>query len=287
MIFYKTVSAGNDFIHIAADEIERVSRGSLAAAICERNGGAGADGVVFYKIRPDRGAVDFEIFNRDGSEAELSGNGMAGLSALLFYLGEFTQQVVLHTRSGRKNHELLARNENKFRLKIEIGEADFSRADFFPFLQENKVCYEHEGVTFYPVSVGNPHAVVIPGQQLSFEEITATGKRLESAPIFPQKTNVEFVLPAGKTSGMYENGADCPVFYYERGVGHTQSSSTGSAAVFAVLQRLGLVKNRLTIAAGSDKIKIYAEEKIYIENITKIVYKGIYMNRENRDQVVC
>jgi diaminopimelate epimerase len=281
MIFYKTVSAGNDFIHIAADEVEPVSRGSLTAAICERNNGAGADGVVFYKIHPDEGFVDFEIFNRDGGEAELSGNGMAGLSALLFYRGEFKQEVVLHTRVGQKSHKLLKRNENEFRLKIEIGEADFSRADFFPFLQESKICYEHEGVTFYPVSVGNPHAVVILEKQLALQEMMETGKRLESAVIFPQKTNVEFVLPAGTRSG-----ADYPVFYYERGVGHTQSSSTGSAAVFAVLNRLGLVNDHLTIAAGSDKIKISAENKIYIENFTKIVYKGIYMNRLNRDQVV-
>lgn len=286
MIFYKTVSAGNDFIHIAADEVEPVSQRSLTAAICERNRGAGADGVVFYKIHPDEGFVDFEIFNQDGSEAELSGNGMAGLAALLFYLGEFKQEVVLHTRAGWKIHKLLERHENKFRLKIEIGEADFSRVDFFPFLQENKISYEHEGVTFYPVSVGNPHAVVILKKQLALQEMMEIGKRLESAAIFPQKTNVEVVLSAGTKSGSYESGADCPVFYYERGVGRTQSSSTGSAAVFAVLNRLGLVKNRLTIAAGSDKIKISAEKKIYIENITKIVYKGIYMNRVNRDQVV-
>jgi diaminopimelate epimerase len=281
MIFYKSVSAGNDFIHIESTGINRSSKADLVKNLCERHSGAGADGVVFYKIRDDEAGVNFEIFNRDGCEAELSGNGMAGLSALLFYLRKFENRMVLHTKAGIKRHELLQRKGNAFRLIIEIGAADFSNKAFFPFLKEEKIRYDHQGIMFYPVSVGNPHVVVILEKNLSHPDIMALGAKLENAEIFPQKSNVEFVLRSGEKTGMNKSGDECPVVYYERGVGHTQSSSTGSAAVFAVLQKLRVIKDRLTIITPVGKIKIFEKEVICIENFTKIVYKGKYLNYED------
>jgi diaminopimelate epimerase len=275
MIFYKTVSAGNDFLHIDGEEFAnfyaetgsgRMSKGHLAAQLCRRQSGVGADGVIYYRVKKD--SVDFEIFNRDGSEAELSGNGMAGVSALMFYLGKFKNQVVLNTRIGQKTHLLLKQEKNNFKLKIEIENPDFYNRDFFPFLQENKLEYTHENIRFYPVSVGNPHVVVILEKELPDETLSRMGQCLESAAIFPQKTNVELVF--------YKNKQNPRVFYYERGVGRTFSSSTGSAAVFAVLQKL-TSSHRLTIDTPGGKIKIYGKTCIYIENYSKIVYKGIYL----------
>jgi diaminopimelate epimerase len=275
MVFYKTVSAGNDFLHIDGEEVAgfnagkssgRVPKGHLAAQLCRRQTGVGADGVIYYAVKEN--SVDFEIFNRDGSEAELSGNGMAGLSALMFYLGTFKDRVVLNTRTGQKTHRLLKREKNNFKLKIEIEKPDFYNRDFFPFLQENKWEYTHENIRFYPVSVGNPHAVVVLEKELPDETLNRMGQCLESAAIFPRKTNVELVF--------YKNKRDCRVFYYERGVGRTISSSTGSAAVFAVLQKLTPIY-RLTIDTPGGKIKIYGKVHVYIESYTKIVYKGIYM----------
>lgn len=144
MIFYKTVSCGNDFILIDVDEYQSaaaagITKGQLAKKICTRHTGVGADGVVFYKISRDREPVDFEIFNQDGSDAELSGNGMAGLSALFFYLHQSGNQdhVVLNTKVGPKRNTCLHRDKNKFRLKIEIGAPNFQDHNFFPFLSKS------------------------------------------------------------------------------------------------------------------------------------------------------
>ena len=278
MIFYKTVSAGNDFLHIDMKELNvrkgngRVSRGHLAGHLCQRQTGVGADGVVYYAV--GKQGVDFEIFNRDGGEAELSGNGMAGLSALLFYLDIFKDRVTLNTRAGQKTHQLLQREKNNFKLKIEIGEPDFNNTDFFPFLEKNKTEYTHNSIRFHPVSVGNPHAVVLLDREQPDETLSRLGHILEKADIFPQKTNVELVV--------YENEENCRVFYYERGVGQTLSSSTGSAAVFAVLKKLKFIHDRLFIdmleSERKEKIKIYGKETVYIENFTKIVYKGVYLS---------
>lgn len=286
MVFYKTVSAGNDFLHIAVEDLaeflrlcpgrmagvtdlSKQSRGCLAELMCHRHTGAGADGVIYYSIGENE--MDFEIFNRDGSEAELSGNGMAGVSALMFYQGIFKDSLILNTRTGPKTHFMLERDGRDFRLKIEIGKPSFHNTTFFPFLEPEKLVYTHEQIRFHPVSVGNPHVVVLLEKELPDNELEKLGELLESADIFPMRTNVELVY--------YQDHENNRVFYYERGVGQTLSSSTGSAAVFAVLKKLGLLKGAesLTIATPDGKINIYGDTSIYIENFTKIVYKGILM----------
>ena len=321
MIFYKTVSCGNDFILIDKTEYQSaaaavITKGQLAKRICSRHTGAGADGVVYYKIFQDTMPVDFEIFNRDGSEAELSGNGMAGLSALFFYLNQpgDQDQVVLNTKAGPKRNTCLQRDKNKFHLKIEIGTANFQNHDFFPFLsisckslqkkqafemtplkerhqadrewvggatpflEKDKGGYRYNGITFYPVSVGNPHAVVLVEKDIAADKPGQIGQMLEGASIFPYKTNVELVLRTGAEPVDYEKGENFRVFFYERGVGQTRSSSTGSAAVFAVLQKLNLITHTLTIPYPGERIKISGKNTIYIENYTEIVYKGVYLS---------
>ncbi|MCU0289112.1 MAG: diaminopimelate epimerase [Acidobacteria bacterium] len=286
MNFYKTVSAGNDFLHISVEDLaeflrlcpgrmpgvtdlSKASRGRLAELLCHRHTGAGADGVIYYSI--GNKDLDFEIFNRDGTEAELSGNGMAGISALMFYQGRFKDRLTLNTRTGSKTHFMLERDGRLFRLKIEIGQPNFNNTTFFPFLERDKTIYTHENISFYPVSVGNPHAVVLLERELPDNELEKMGKILECADIFPYRTNVELVY--------YEDPENSRIFFYERGVGHTISSSTGSAAVFAVLKKLDLLAGNqpLRIKSPEGEINIYGDGSIYIENFSKIVYKGILM----------
>ena len=279
MIFYKSVSFGNDFIHINMDEIalrnkkefSAKDKSRLAQNICHRNTGAGSDGIVYYQV--DSQSVKFEIYNRDGSEAELSGNGMAGLSALLFFLNKFKSKVLLKTKVGEKEIHLINHEGNGFNLEVEIGSPDFENRTFFPFLKANQNIYNHGNIEFYPVSVGNPHAVIVLDKKKSEHELSIIGAQIEGADIFPQNTNVEFVFPkiASETARR--------VFFYERGVGPTLSSSTGSAAVFAVIAKLKEAKANLTLKTQQENIRISLKrKKIYIENFTKILYKGIYLN---------
>ena len=268
MIFYKTVSSGNDFIHVDLNEFHKskLTKSDLAKDLCDRKTGIGSDGTVFYKINKD--VVDFEIFNRDGTEAEISGNGMAGISALLFFLDKFENYIVLNTNAGKKKVQYLSSTKNNFKLKIEIGEPDFQNHHFFPFLKRGGILHKLDNIEFYPVSVGNPHCIVMLNEKIPDSEIKSLGNKLEYAEIFPFRTNVEFVF--------FKNKNNCSVTFHERGVGRTLSSSTGSAAVFAVLKRLKLIKNSLNIKTALERIKISGNKIIYIENSTKIVYKGIY-----------
>lgn len=270
MIFYKSSSAGNDFL--ITEKIRLKKRGGnfskFARDICDRKNGPGADGLIIYE--EDGLSVKFFIFNRDGSEAEISGNGMAGLSSLLFYLGKKGEEVVLDTKAGRKTIQLNNRIGNEFHLTVEIGEPDFFNLEFFPFLEEGKIIYEYNNHSFYPVSVGNPHIVLFPDYLPEKDEMIKIGAGLEAGSIFPQRTNVEFVFPVKNT--VINTDTETDAFFYERGTGETSHSSTGSAAIYAVMKNLNLLKENLVIK----NIKVSGENKIYIENYTKIVYKGVY-----------
>lgn len=269
MIFYKTVSGGNDFLQIAKEHVP--DKDALVRDICQRHTGAGADGVVFYDCIGKNGSpehpIGFDIYNRDGSQAELSGNGMAGLAALMFYLdipGPNATQVTLNTQIGQRTHKLLHRSDNRFRLNIEIGEPDFNDLRFFPFLEKGKESYVFQGLTFYPISVGNPHAVVVLSEPWEGDRLEQEAGKLAAADIFPLGVNVEIVN---------QQRSEFQVFFYERGVGPTHASSTGSAAVYAVLRHQGIIKDNLRLPGD---IKISGKTGIFIENSAEIVYKGIY-----------
>lgn len=274
MIFYKSSSAGNDFL--ITEKILLKERGGnfpeFARNICDRKNGPGADGLIIYE--EDNLSVKFLIFNSDGSEAEISGNGMAGLSSLLFYLGKEGEEVVLDTKAGRKTVRLNNRTGNEFHLSIEIGEPDFFNKKFFPFLEEGGTIYEYNNHSFYPVSVGNPHVVLFPETLPNRDEMMKIGSELESGLIFPQRTNVEFAFPVSNTG--IKTNVEVNAFYYERGAGETSHSSTGSAAIYAVMKNLNLVKKNLVIKNKKKNIRVSGENKIYIENYTRIVYKGVY-----------
>ncbi len=267
MIFYKTSSFGNDFIEIDENDLpsRRIDRCLLAREICDGHRAVGADGVVFY--RPGR-VCTFQVHNRDGGKAELSGNGMAGLAAVLFQRRLGSGALVLQAPIGRRRVELLARRGPIFELKVEIGLPDFSNRGFFPFLRAGRDSYRLDGLEFHPVSVGNPHAVVLVRQPATARQLTVLGKKLEGHAMFPGRTNVEFVTVSA--------AARCRVSFYERGVGRTESSSTGSAAVFAVLRRLGLAGDELTIDCGAEKIRTSWDRGILIHNVTRLVCRGDY-----------
>jgi diaminopimelate epimerase len=268
MIFYKTSSFGNDFIQIDENDLPKrgLDKSLLAREICDVHRAVGADGVVFYRAL-DHG-FGFQVHNRDGGAAELSGNGMAGLAVVLFQRRLASSPLTLQAAIGKRQVELLARRGPLFQLKVEIGRPDFSNREFFPFLTGRQDSYSIDGLEFYPVAVGNPHAVVFCPERSGPKQLAALGKKLENHPMFPCRVNVEFV--------QFTNAETCPVFFYERGVGRTLASSTGSAAVFAVLRRLGKVRDQLAIDCGDAKIDVSWKQGIFVNNFTRLVCRGEY-----------
>jgi len=282
VIFHKASSFGNDFLVVDGEQAGRGSgKGGLARRLCDRRRGVGADGVAYYRRLP--GGARFEIYNQDGGRAELSGNGMAALAAVLSLRrvpGRSRPHWLLRSPVGERRVIVRGRSGPVFRLEVEIGRPLFTCRSFFPFLQKGGVAYRAAGVEFHPVSVGNPHAVVLCRRGLpALTRLNGLGETLEGHPLFPKRVNVEFVQPAAP--------GRCRVFYYERGVGPTQASSTGSAAVFAVLRRLGLAGERLEIepawregpggrAEEAGPIRLRWQDGIWVETVTRVICKGQY-----------
>jgi diaminopimelate epimerase len=119
---------------------------------------------------------------------------------------------------------------------------------------------------FHPVSVGNPHIVLLLEKAWPLSQCLARGKILERAKMFPQHTNIEFAF--------FRHAGDCRVVFYERGVGRTLFSATGSAALFAVLRQTGRIDAELFLDTADNRIRISGRKKIYIENFSRLLCRG-------------
>ncbi len=272
MIFYKTSTSGNDFIIVDRGEFGAPENKDteFSKDICEKEK---ADGVIFYSIENE--VVDFQIVNSDGSYAEISGNGMAGLSTVLFASGKYEDKIILRTSSGIRTIRLIETNNIIFKLQVDMGLPEFNEKKFFPFLEPGKNEYEYDGTRFYPVSTGNPHAVIILDEHIDdMSKLECIGKKMESGSIFPERTNVEFIFPI--TKKINNSTPVIEAFFYERGAGVTSFSSTGTTAVFSILNSLGKIGNSMKIQTPDGLVQVCLKDKIFIESSTKIVYKGEY-----------
>jgi diaminopimelate epimerase len=177
------------------------------------------------------------------------------------------REVQLYTAVGARRVALRKRTGADFALRVEIGQPDFYERRFFPFLQTGRIQYRRGKTVFYPVAVGNPHVVVLVAAADFGPRLLTLGKSLEAATIFPLRTNVEFCC--------VDTPDACRVLYYERGVGQTLASSTGSAAVYAVLRQLGKAADGLTIDTGPQgRVKVTGRSSIFVENRTTLVFRG-------------
>ena len=216
--FVKAAACGNDFLLIdgmhAPDDLAGFTR-----RICDRHCGIGADGVEWLFPAPDAD-VRARLLNADGSEAEISGNGTRCVAA--WWASEHgIKKILVRTGAGLKTCTLLGRNGNEFDFETDMGEPQVG--------DEFSIKLAFRDVRGVPVSVGNPHFVI-------FVEDFAPGWQVEAAEIgkhhdFKYGINVEVVCVRAK--------GDIEVRFFERGVGETSSSGTGScaAAVAAIFGR--------------------------------------------------
>ncbi|MCW3131800.1 MAG: diaminopimelate epimerase [Candidatus Methanospirare jalkutatii] len=292
--FTKMHGCGNDFILVnesvgASQERKRGERaeaerevaipeerrGDVARALCRRRFAVGADGLIFL-CEPSSSAYDFRmrIFNADGTEAEMSGNGIRCAAKFAFEHGVAPRKMRIQTEGGLRVAEVLkekceeAEEEAEGKngsaggvvgrtslVRVFMGKPVFKCVDE-PFKVKGrgmKGSKEFEEVRLSVLSVGNPHAVMLVD---SFEglDVSALGRRISSLPAFPEGVNVNFVALRSKNEAESSEGAvgaaaaegvaEIQVRTYERGVGETLSCGTGSTASVLALHRLGILDAR-------------------------------------------
>lgn len=251
--FTKAHGAGNDFLLTWADRVSGDRLPEIAQAICERHTGIGADGWML--VAPD----SIRLFNPDGSEPEMSGNGTRCAAALLIEAGLAGEVVTLMTGAGQKTLRLFQRNGRVFLFEMDMGLPVWSADQVhFPL----PLSTGSQDVTI--VNVGNPQCAVFnPAFSDQWQEM---GREIEAHPQFPKHTNVSFVRVLDQHS--------IEVRFYERGVGATVSSGTGStgAAVAAILRKLARSPVRIVTPAGDMNLRW--EDSVYLSGPAQLIGTG-------------
>jgi diaminopimelate epimerase len=259
--FTKAHGAKNDFLLTWQARAPEEDRPALARAICDRHTGVGADGWILVTPPVDTiadGAI--ELYNSDGSTAEISGNGTRCAAAFLIRHGFAERVVRVLTGAGVKHLRVLRRSELVYQFEMNMGRPEIEAERFDLPLEEGA-----RDVTL--VSVGNPQCAV-PVEDFEFDW-RRMGAEIERHQQFPNRTNVSFLRAVD------EHTID--VRFYERGAGETMSSGTGStgAAVTAVLR--GMAKSPVRVLTPAGPINLRIEEEVYLTGPAEIVAEGEFL----------
>jgi diaminopimelate epimerase len=244
--FVKAHACGNDFLIIEEAAAEG-RHAAMARSLCARNTGVGADGIEFLDRRPD-GSFFLRLFNADGSEAELSGNGTRCVAAWMAE-SEGIKEVALGTHGGVRSCRVVRRQSAETWIESGMGVPRVMRRSI-------KIEHVHEPIEGAMVNVGNPHFVLFVETEdfsshgMSWQEL---GAKISVDPLFRFGTNVEFVrlLEPGKIAFRI----------YERGCGPTTSSGTGTCASSAAAMVLrGASRSLTAVAQGGAQQVVWPDD---------------------------
>jgi diaminopimelate epimerase len=282
MQFIKFHGFGNDYIVFEEQRLANVrSVNDFARHVCDRHYGAGADGITVVSRAEEEGA-DFRvrIFNADGSEAGLSGNGTRCTVAYLYYRDLWTEEELrLATRSGVKRYRLRERiSDGHYWFESELGQPGFASAAI-PMLtdepRERVIDYplEVEGteVRVTALSMGNPNCCIFV-EDFAELDWRRVGRALEISEQFPERTNVVFVRVRDRSN--------IEVRLWERGVGETFSSGTCSCAAAVASCVNGFTERRLSVHTPGGVIEVEwrdSDNEVVMTGRADVVYSGEWL----------
>lgn len=232
----------------------------MARAICDRHTGVGADGWMLIEPAAAPGHdIAIRLFNSDGSEAEISGNGTRCAAAFLIEQGYRNDEVRVRTGAGIKRLRLLERSGRHYRFEMNMGRPEFTAERFsLPLMAGAR------DVTL--VWVGNPQCAM-PVADFDFNW-RAFGAEIERHPQFPNRTNVSFLRARDEHT--------LEVRFWERGAGETMSSGTGSTGAFAAAVRRGLVRSPACVLTPAGPMDLRWDEEIFLTGPAEIVADGVF-----------
>ena len=269
--FTKLEGIGNDFIAINNMENKLIyDYGKLSKYLCNRNLGIGADGVLFAE-KSNVADCKMRIFNRDGSEAEMCGNGIRCFAKYIY-----ENQIVnnaefnIETVSGIKNTKLIFEGLKIVRVLVNMGkpELEFSKIPVYYYKEYNKNYIDIENIKVYPISMGNPHAVCF-WEDIENIDIENIGKLIENYKYFPNKTNVEFVK--------IMDDENIEIRVWERGVGETLACGTGACYAVVIAHLYKNLKNKINVRLKGGNLNIRYDKQenvVWLDGETNKVFEG-------------
>ncbi len=259
MKFVKSQGTGNDFVLIDARSLDR-DWVALSRAMCDRRFGVGADGIIL--ITPAKEAdIGMRIFNADGSEAEICGNGLRCLAKYVVDRGILSKdRFRVQTLAGIKPVQTYSQAGKVNRVRLALGNPSF-RPEDIPYTAkgsqgageptiptECRLNAPGHELTVHLASMGNPHAVTFIDQPVAEFPLAVVGPVVETHPLFPRRINFEIVRV--KEWGKLE------MRVWERGAGETLACGTGACAVAAVARAKGLAGDNIDIILSGGTLNV-------------------------------
>ena len=275
MKFTKMHGAGNDYVYVNCFEEAVADPAAVAIKVSNRNFGIGSDGLIL--IMPSAKAdVRMRMFNSDGSESEMCGNGIRCVAKYAFDHGIVTKkEISAETGAGILTLQLLTGADGKVdRVRVNMGKPRLTKAEI-PMLGEpadaqtvnQPLNIMHTVFHITTVSMGNPHCVIFINDVENYQ-VEKYGPLIENHDIFPRRTNVEFVQIISPTEVRQRT--------WERGAGETLACGTGASAVCVAGVLNGLTENRiLNHLSGGDLELEWAEDgNLYMTGPAAEVFSG-------------
>ena len=256
--FTKAHGAKNDFLLTWQSDVPGGDLVEIARAICDRHTGVGADGWLLVTPPTDAEADgSIELYNSDGSIAEISGNGTRCAAAFLIQHGYAPGLVRVRTGAGIKILRLLRREGLRFEFEMNMGRPEVRNLCFALTLSGGP-----RDVTL--LWAGNPQCAV-PVDDFEFNW-RAMGAEIESHPQFPNRTNVSFIQP--------RDTHNIAARFYERGAGETMSSGTGSTGAAAAAVARGLAEWPVRVETPAGPLDLRSDGDVFLTGPAEILARG-------------
>ncbi|HST10143.1 MAG TPA: diaminopimelate epimerase [Terriglobales bacterium] len=251
--FTKASACGNDFLIIdgtlVPDQLKEIT-----VRICDRHNGVGADGVEWLFLDKEAD-VEALLLNADGSGAEISGNGTRCVAAYLCAESK-KECVTIRTGAGVKTCTLVARSGNSAEFETAMGVPNVEK--------EMAIATSFGAVKGIPVSMGNPHFVVFVSQ--FWPDWQARAAEMQRDTLFKQGINIELVR--------IHDRSNIEVRFFERGVGETQSSGTGSCAAAVAAIKSGQAKSAVSVHAPGGPQTVRFEQEVFLRGPAQLICEG-------------
>jgi diaminopimelate epimerase len=275
--FVKMQGLGNDFILI--DCLNKLLNdqsflSNFAKKLCNRNFGIGADGLILI-LPSSKADLRMRFFNFDGSEAEMCGNGIRCFAKYVYENKIVTKsKFTVETLAGIIIPELIIVNKKISGIKVDMGIPKLRRREI-PMIGEDSPTVIDETLKVNPeqifkitcVSMGNPHCIIFTDDVKSIA-VSEIGPQIENHPLFPQKTNVEFIQVL--------NRKEVNLRVWERGVGETLACGTGACAslVASILNKKTDRQTLIHLPGGDLDIHGADDRHVYMIGPAEVVFKG-------------